>query len=305
MKTIYRSPESLRHQQFGDLAPSQFLALFSRPISYHRKLVDVTGSVTSAIMLGQAIFWSDITADPEKWFYKSQEEWKKETGMNRAEQEGARKILRSLGFWEENYERLTHRLWFRVNPEKFQEVVGALLNSSNGECGKQAMANQDNQQSSNSAEITTETTKELLVLEKEPSKKPATILDHLTPQFDTPEFKEAWEGFVEHRKKVKAPLTSRAILLLSKDLRQWGCQKSIASIDQTVKNGKWTGLFEPKDFAHPMNGSKTPQSPAGYPDFLASPEGQQYAAQYPRWESIPAGCDFVKRDFHNWMKSKA
>jgi hypothetical protein len=172
MKTIHRSPESLRHQQFGDLAPSQFLALFSRPISYHRKLVDVTGSVTSAIMLGQAIFWSDITADPEKWFYKSQEEWKKETGMNRAEQEGARKILRSLGFWEENYERLTHRLWFRVNPEKFQEVAGALLNSSNGECVKQAVANQDIQQSSNCTEITSE--EESFVLSSEKKKKPRT-----------------------------------------------------------------------------------------------------------------------------------
>lgn len=149
-----------------------------------------------------------------------------------------------------------------------------------------------------------ETQKEELILVSE-TKKPATILDHLTPQFDTPEFKEAWEGFVEHRKKVKAPLTSRAILLLSNDLRQWGCQKSIASIDQTVKNGKWTGLFEPKDFAHPMNGSKTPQPPAGYPDFIASPEGRQYATEYPRWATIPPSSDFVKRDFHNWVKSKA
>jgi hypothetical protein len=47
------------------------------------------------------------------------------------------------------------------------------------------------------------------------------------------------------------------------------------------------------------------QSPAGYPDFLAHADGKQYAAQYPRWETIPPGCDFVKRDFDKWMKAKA
>jgi len=51
--------------------------------------------------------------------------------------------------------------------------------------------------------------------------------------------------------------------------------------------------------------TKTPQSPAGYPDFLSSPEGRQYATEYPRWATIPPSSDFVKRDFHNWMKSKA
>ena len=172
-----------------NLSASQLLAMFSRPISFHRKLVDVTGSVTSAIMLGQAIFWSDITADPEGWFYKSQEEWKKETGMNRSEQEGARKTLRALGFWEENYERLTHRLWFRVNPDKFKEVAEALLKISNGECGKQEMAKRDIQQSSNSAEITSE--EEVLTLNSEPKKrktKIGTVNGHKPTQSEVEDF---------------------------------------------------------------------------------------------------------------------
>ena len=275
------------------------------PIAFQRGYVTITGSITAALMLSQAWYWSKRTADPDGWFYKTQEEWTKETGMTRLEQESARKILRELGLVEENYERLTHRMWYRLDKSKLRGLCLRMSETDIGECGKPAVGTVGNRHSSNSAETTTETTKELLVLKKEPSKKPATILDHLTPQFDTPEFKEAWEGFVEHRKKVKAPLTSRAILLLSNDLRQWGCQKSIASIDQTVKNGKWTGLFEPKDFAHPMNGSKTPQPPAGYPDFIASPEGRQYATEYPRWATIPPSSDFVKRDFHNWVKSKA
>lgn len=75
---------------------------------------------------------------------------------------------------------------------------------------------------------------------------PVSVTDFLPPEFNNPAFMDAWAGFVEHRKSRKAPLTDRAIKLLALDLSKWGVRKSIESINETIKSGKWTGLFEPK-----------------------------------------------------------
>jgi hypothetical protein len=282
-------------------------SFLDRPIAFQRGYVTITGSITAALMLSQAYYWSGRTGDPDGWFYKTQEEWTKETGMTRLEQESARKILRELGLVEENYERLTHRMWYRLDKSKLRSLCLRMSETDIGECGKPAVGNAGNRHSCNSAETSTETTKGLLVLEKDSTKKPATILDHLTPQFDTPEFKEAWEGFEQHRKKVKAALTPRAIKLLANDLRQWGCQKSIASIDQTVKNGKWTGLFEPKDFVPPVNGNGARKPDPLWTEWLTTDSAQRYGGKFPTWESAekdPALRDVVRGAFRRWKEAR-
>ena len=69
------------------------LEVFDIPVSFHRCLVPVTGGITSALMLSQAI-WTTHALEPaaEGWFMRSQEEWTEETGLSRWEQEtrGAR-----------------------------------------------------------------------------------------------------------------------------------------------------------------------------------------------------------------------
>ena len=106
--------------------------LLDRPIAYHRCFVTLTGSVTAAVMLSQAFYWSNRTEDPEGWFWKTQEQWTEETGLTRFEQETARKKLRSLGIWEEKREGVPAKLFFRLNIKAISE----LLKSHNPVCGK-------------------------------------------------------------------------------------------------------------------------------------------------------------------------
>jgi hypothetical protein len=102
---------------------SSLLDLLDRPIAFHRIFVDLTGSVTAALMLSQAVYWSRRTRDRDGWFYRTQEEWYEETGMKRPEQETARKHLRATTFWTEDRRGIPARVFFRVDLERLAEQL--------------------------------------------------------------------------------------------------------------------------------------------------------------------------------------
>jgi len=131
----------------------QLTDLLRRPIAFHRPLVDVTKSITAALMLSQALYWNPRTGKNDGWFFKTQEEWTKETGMSRAEQETARKSLLNLDVWEERYDRLLHRMWYRVKTEQ----LSRMLESYCPECDFPAFGNEEIPHSSNLTETSTET----------------------------------------------------------------------------------------------------------------------------------------------------
>ena len=91
------------------------LQMFDPPVSFHRCLVPISGGLTAALMLSQAI-WSSEGLDPadQGWFTKSQEAWMDETGLTRWELESARRALRSAGLMEERRAGLPARIWYRV-----------------------------------------------------------------------------------------------------------------------------------------------------------------------------------------------
>jgi len=102
------------------------LEVFDLPVSFHRCLVPITGGVTAALMLSQAI-WTSQTIEPSAngWFSRSQEQWTEETGLSRWEQETARRALRSAGFLEERRVGMPAKLWFRVRPEAVWRALQA------------------------------------------------------------------------------------------------------------------------------------------------------------------------------------
>ncbi len=102
------------------------LEIFDLPVSFHRCLVPITGGVTAALMLSQAI-WTSQTIEPAAngWFSKSQEQWTEETGLSRWEQETARRALRGAGFLEERRVGMPAKLWFRVRPEAVWSALQA------------------------------------------------------------------------------------------------------------------------------------------------------------------------------------
>ncbi len=87
-----------------------------RPIAFHRVFVKLTGSVTAALMLSQAMYWSKrANSNNEGWFYKTRDQWEEETGLSRYEQESARKALRRLSFWKEELRGVPAQMHYRID----------------------------------------------------------------------------------------------------------------------------------------------------------------------------------------------
>lgn len=94
-----------------------------RPIAFQRAYVSITGSITAALMLSQAVYWSTRTTDPDGWFFKTQVEWEEETGMTRTEQETARRKLENLGLMSEDKRGVPCRVHYRVENIKLLDLL--------------------------------------------------------------------------------------------------------------------------------------------------------------------------------------
>lgn len=94
------------------------------------------------------------------------------------------------------------------------------------------------------------------------------LLSRLPEEFsESEDFKDHWTGFYQHRVAVKSKLTERAVILFVKDLAEWGVDGSIKSIAETIKSGRWTGLFAPKQNGTPFTGNRiTPKKSFNIPN---------------------------------------
>lgn len=97
--------------------------LMARPVAFHRAFVDLGVGIAGALMLSQCMYWTKRVTTADGWFYKSQQDWEEETGMNRREQERARKALRSIGVLEEKRRGVPARMYFRVNREALEKAL--------------------------------------------------------------------------------------------------------------------------------------------------------------------------------------
>ena len=109
------------------MAQTNVLKLLDRPIAFHRSFVDLTGSVTAALMLSQAVYWSQRSSHPDGWFWKTQAEWETETGMGRYEQETARRILRDFDWWSEERRGVPAKLWFHIDDAGLGDALLGLV----------------------------------------------------------------------------------------------------------------------------------------------------------------------------------
>ena len=62
--------------------------------------------------------------------------------------------------------------------------------------------------------------------------------------FGSEAFLSAWKSWVVYRKEMKKKLTDSSVTAQCREFALWGEQKSIESIEQSIKQG-WQGLFEP------------------------------------------------------------
>jgi hypothetical protein len=145
--------------------------VLDRPIAFQRPFVTMTGSVTAALFLSQAVYWSK--RGDNGWFYKNRDQWLEETGLSRTEQETARKKLVSIGVLEESREGMPLRLHYKVNFTVLREL---LLGAKISPTSRQETCQQDGRKAPSlsagnlpttniRAETTTETTNKEVVRE--------------------------------------------------------------------------------------------------------------------------------------------
>src|SRR5678816_2141861 len=112
----------------ADLA--RLWSLLGRPIAFHRRLVELTGSIKSSLMLSQAIYWTRHGKDIVHhggWFFKTMQQWRWETGLSRHEQSHARTRLREMKVLQERMQRLPATLHFRVNGNALAALLSDFL----------------------------------------------------------------------------------------------------------------------------------------------------------------------------------
>lgn len=115
------------------IEPAVLLEILGQaPIVFHRIFVDITGSVTAALWLSYALYaLEERRAGDDAWFSKSQDEWQRDTGLTRREQETARKRLRALELLEER-RGMNLPLTFRVDCLRLLALIEAQAHGVHG-----------------------------------------------------------------------------------------------------------------------------------------------------------------------------
>ena len=118
--------------------------ILGSPIAFHRCLAELAGSVTSGLMLSQAVYWTGKTKDPQGWFWKTQDEWFEETMLSRKEQESARRRLREIVFegkslWCEQLRGVPAKLYYRVDMDILECLLTADQHVQNGQASMPEM----------------------------------------------------------------------------------------------------------------------------------------------------------------------
>ena len=110
----------------------------SRIIAFSRAYVDLTGSITSALMLSQAVYWQlRREGSPEgEWWYMQHHEWTNQVGLSRKEQQTARAHLREHGWWQEEERGMPSKLFYRVDLSGLEEALANMLGEREQQGGR-------------------------------------------------------------------------------------------------------------------------------------------------------------------------
>ena len=118
------------------MRPSDLALDFGNPVAYYPGLVKYLGSVNAVLMFCQFFYLSGKESS-SLGIYKSVEEIETETGLSYREQVTARKQLASRGVLIETHKRLEHKIYFRIDADRLDEIItGNSVNSRKAQLGK-------------------------------------------------------------------------------------------------------------------------------------------------------------------------
>ena len=98
----------------------------SKPIAYQPYLVLLFGPATG-IFIYQLLYWDQKGSNKYGWIYKTMEEFKKETGLTRSNQETAIKHLIKLNVLEYRLAQVPRKRHFRLRLNILEQVLASML----------------------------------------------------------------------------------------------------------------------------------------------------------------------------------
>src|SRR5258708_6738682 len=90
------------------------------------KLIHAIGA-KGAILVAQLFYWKGREHSAEGWIHKTKKELTRETGISIKEQRKCVADLKKKGILETKYERLEHRLCYRIHAESLDAIMEADL----------------------------------------------------------------------------------------------------------------------------------------------------------------------------------
>ena len=126
------SPSESNQQQIFNLIASVIGQKNIIPVPV--EFIRFTGDANTAILLNQIIYWTDRTKDPDKWFYKSYDQWYEELALNKYFVSKSITILKSMGLIETKVKKIFNGdtiLHYKLTPTIFIEKFGKHLEKRN------------------------------------------------------------------------------------------------------------------------------------------------------------------------------
>jgi len=91
----------------------------------------------AALFLNQALYWTQRTTDPERWFWKTGKQWAAEIGLGRSQVDRVRTFLKDKGFLRDRRRRTTPAvLEYQLNLGNIEAALVKIFEASLSESDK-------------------------------------------------------------------------------------------------------------------------------------------------------------------------
>lgn len=134
------------------MSPLNAIRSIGRPVAFFPALAKYVGGVNAAILLGQLMYWDERTQENGLGVYKTTQEWEDETGLSYREQRTARAKLKERGLLIETYQRLNHRMFYKLDRAAFNTLIEQMMADKNSDDGENNGSENAQNKSKNHAE---------------------------------------------------------------------------------------------------------------------------------------------------------
>lgn len=249
-------------------------------ITVNRTVASIVGLEAAVIfgeLAGESQYWSEKSPEADGWFFSTVENLEEKTFLSAHQQREALKRLEDQGWIETEKKGMPARRFIRLKEEKIIESLNdqslKILTTSGQKTERPVVKNFNGNNNISNNNIK----EDYSIKSIQPSLHNKTIIEDLLdsiPEITTPELKEAFLGFIEMRRTIKAPVTNRGLKIIAKETAKLGGndpETMIRIIDQSISHN-WKGVF-------PLKNQQETQAVAAKSELETIPAGNKVSKE--------------------------